>query len=57
MIYKHKFKDGQIVRDTEYNETFKFKDRMDGFIAQENPTKLRLATQEEAEQLINTQKQ
>lgn len=45
--YNHPFNDGDIVTDTEFNETFEFKDRTDGYRAQENPTKLRLATEEE----------
>lgn len=45
--YQHDFNDGDIVTDTEYNETFVFSDRTDGFRAQQNPGKLRLATEEE----------
>lgn len=46
-IYKHDFNNGDIVRDIEHNETFVFEDRVDGFRAQTNPDKLRLATEEE----------
>jgi hypothetical protein len=45
--YNHNFNDGDMVRDTEYMETFIFSDRSDGFRAQENPDKLRHATAEE----------
>jgi len=51
MVYKHKYKEGEIVTDLEFNEVFIFSDRRDGFRAQESPTKLRPATDEEKAKL------
>jgi capsule polysaccharide modification protein KpsS len=46
-FYKHNFNNGDIVRDTEHNETFVFEDRVDGYRAQFHSEHLRLATEEE----------
>jgi hypothetical protein len=51
--YNHKFEDGQIVRDTEYSETFEFSDRIDGYRAEAAPEKLRLAYEDEVQQFLN----
>lgn len=45
--YNHKFKDGDVVHDTQYNETFVFSDSADGFAAENNPNRFRLATESE----------
>lgn len=49
-IYNHNFKDGQIVRDIGFNETFIFSDKVDGFRAQETEF-FRLANEEEIKDL------
>lgn len=45
--YEHDYLDGELVRDLEYNETFVFRDKTDGFRAQMNPKMLRRANEEE----------
>ena len=45
--YNHNFNDGDIVTDTEYKETFVFSDKSDGYRAEMNPDKLRIATEKE----------
>lgn len=48
--YIHPFTEGDLVRDTEFGETFVFADRIDGRRAQQHPEKVRMATPAEAEQ-------
>lgn len=50
MEYKHNFKDGDIVTDTKYNETFEFNNRVDGFAAENRSEDFRLATKEEEQE-------
>lgn len=45
--WTHPYVDGELVRDVEYNETFVFSDRLDGFRAQHHPEKMRAATEDE----------
>lgn len=45
-MHNHNFKDGQIVRDTQHQETFIFEDKRDGFKA-EHTDVFRLATEQE----------
>mgnify|MGYP003403027259 CR=1 FL=1 len=45
--YNHKFKDGDVVHDTQHNETFVFSDSADGFAAENNPDRFRIATEAE----------
>jgi len=51
MNYKHNFKDGDIVTDIEHNEVFVFSNNTDGYLAQNKPERLRLATEEEKKKL------
>lgn len=46
--YNHPYIDGQLVHDVQFNETYLFRDKKDGFRAQHYPDKIRLATAEEA---------
>ncbi len=45
--HNHKFKDGDVVHDTQYNETFVFSDSADGYAAESTPNRFRLATEAE----------
>jgi hypothetical protein len=45
--YTHAYLDGQLVRDLEYETTFVFTDRADGFRAQHHPEKMRPANEQE----------
>ena len=51
--YRHNYKDGDIIRDVEFNETFEFSDSSDGFKAQEKPHTFRFATEQEKMDYIN----
>ena len=42
-----KFKEGQIVTDTKYNEVFKFKQDRDGFVVSFSPGRIRESTLKE----------
>lgn len=52
--YKHNYNDGDIVTDIKFHEVFKFSDRTDGFRAEQSPTELRLATEDEKKKLIDS---
>lgn len=52
--YRHNYNDGDIVTDTKFNEIFIFSDRRDGSRAEQSPTELRLATEEEKKKLIDS---
>ena len=47
-----KYKDGDIVTDTEIRETFTYKEEVDGWMAKNKPKQLRLATDHEKNNLI-----
>lgn len=46
-LFKHPYTDGDILVDTEHNEMFIFKDRKDGYLAENIPSRLRHATNDE----------
>lgn len=52
--YNHNYNDGDIVTDTKFNEIFKFTDKTDGFRAEQSPSELRLATEDEKKKLIDS---
>lgn len=51
---KNKFKDGDIVTDTRYNEVFVFDTQRDGRMTDLRNSELRLATESEKQKLIES---
>jgi len=48
---KHPYDDGEIIKDTENKKVFFFKHHRDGFKAENKPSTLRPATEEEKAKL------
>ena len=55
--YHHDYTDGELVRDTQYQETFVFSDSCDGFRAQYHGQHLRRATDAERDEFRELEKQ
>lgn len=48
----NKYKDGDVVTDTEIKETFTYNQKVDGWLAKNRPKQLRSATDHEKNNLI-----
>lgn len=56
MVYKHCYREDDVVVDKEFGIIFSFSDREDGFRAQYNGDKLRMANAQEKRLFLESQK-